>query len=398
MMSHSTRARILAAVISIGAALAALYGLEALFTIASPAWIDKLGTTLRRGPNVLDETRRMRAAGISAYPYLQPDTFTDSALVRLRIAGDTLVAPLAGIPSELTILCTERGPTVGYRSDSLGFRNPAWAWAPEPDIALIGDSFAQGFCVSESESVAGGLRSAGWRTVTTGLAGAGPITELGIVREYLRPLEPRLVLWMFYEGNDLIDIWSEKKTLLARYLDPSFSQNLAARAPLLREAMKTFADSAIRAHPAPGFADHLRAFVTLRRLRTATGLNRQPTLTKSADEKGDLETMREVLSQAQSDVASWGGELRLVYLPERRRFNAHTAPIAGENHDPRAVHRDITAIASALGIPVIDVATAFAREDSPSTLWNSRRLHYNARGYKAVTEAIVSSLAKNHGR
>jgi hypothetical protein len=130
----------------------------------------------------------------------------------------------------------------------------------------------------------------------------------------------------------------------------------------------------------------------MRNLRTATGLYRRPRLEDRHDESADLALLRVVLAQADRDVHGWGGQLRLVYLPERRRFDSRLVPTAGENHDPHAVQTAVRRDVKELGIPFIDVADIFARDSSPKTFWRARRLHYNARGYATVARSIISDL------
>jgi hypothetical protein len=193
----------------------------------------------------------MRALHIPSYPYLQPDIFTDSGRTGLPIAPDKTVIPLAGIAAEMTVLCNETGH-IAYRSDSLGYRNPGDAWKPDgSNIAIVGDSFAQGFCRPEGETIAAQLRKGGYPAVTTGLAGAGPLTELGIIREYLAPYRPRIVYWLFYEGNDVVDLTSERKTILGRYVEPGFTQNLLSNRSRDQFAMRAFADSLMAVYRRP---------------------------------------------------------------------------------------------------------------------------------------------------
>src|SRR5215211_5349078 len=210
--TSQSRWRLSALALALGATFATLYALEAGLTIANPSWVDRLGTTLRKGPSVVAETLRLRRRGIDAYPFLQPDTFYDSAKAGILMPQGNSLVPLSGIARALTVLCNETGTTIVYRSDSLGFRNPADVWDPiYPDVAIIGDSFAQGFCRPEEETISSQLRAAGLRTIGTGITGAGPLAELGVLREFLAPAKPRIVLWLFYEGNDLIDLASERK-------------------------------------------------------------------------------------------------------------------------------------------------------------------------------------------
>lgn len=363
-------------------------------SLASPAWADKLGTTLRAGPSVVSETHRLRERGINAYPFLQSDLFTYPPARGLDLGSGNTVAPLSGIASELTVLCNESGTTIGYRADSLGFRNSNSRWRSAPRAALIGDSFTHGFCRPETETIDARLTSFGIQSVNAGMTGAGPLTELGILREYLAPLKPLVVHWLFYEGNDLLDLESERKTLVTGYLDTGYSQLLSERRTVVNTAMKRWADSTLAAYRAPGPVAKARAFITLRKLRTATGLYRGPKQPESRDETESLELLEQVLRTARDETQSWNGELRLVYLPERRRFNKRTRPVRGENHDPVAVHRAVSGIAERLGIPIVDASVAFAATRDPRALWNDRRYHYNAAGYRIVADAIAADLAR----
>ncbi len=406
-----------AAAISLIATLLTLYALEAVLAFANPSWVDKLGTTLRRGPSVVDETLRFRASHAQAFPFLQPDTYLDSSNQSLLSISGTNTIPLSGSGNTLTILCNESGTTIGYRSDSLGFRNPQNVWEPisqqpearyqvpvqvtstrqswqHPDAALIGDSFTHGFCRPEPETIAAKLRASGKRVINAGLTGAGPLAELGILREFISSAKPKHVYWLFYEGHDLIDIASEQKTALVNYLKPDYSQHLLERHREVDSAIRDFSNALLARHRAPSTAQRLWSFVLLRKLRTATGLYRQPS-TPVGDENDESAVLRSVLEQADLAVKAWGGQLTLVYLPERRRFNKRTAPVTGEHHDPRMVQQRVKDITTRLGIPILDVVEVFAREEDPAKLWNSRRYHYNADGYELVAQTIADDLAKH---
>ena len=49
--------------------------------------------------------------------------------------------------------------------------------------------------------------------------GNGPLIELATLVEYAAPLEPRTVLWFYFEGNDLKNLTDEiESETLNRYL------------------------------------------------------------------------------------------------------------------------------------------------------------------------------------
>ena len=388
--------RLLGPGISLISTLVTVYLLETVLSIAPTAVIDKLGTSLRKGPSVIAETYRLRQSGLVAYPYVQPDTFVDSVTPGLKLPDGSTVVPLSGMSATLTVLCNESGTTIGYRSDSLGFRNPSYVRSDgdSPTIAIVGDSFAHGFCRPEGESVAGQLRMRGIRVSNLGLTGAGPLAELGVIREFLPAQKPKRVYWLFYEGNDLIDLVSERNTVVAQYLNPDFSQRLLNNAPSISASQRGYADSLLTAYKPPGFAARLRGFLTARQLRTAIGLVRGVKQPSMRDESKEIELMGRVLVRARDDIRAWGGELYVVYLPERRRFNKRSAPVVGENHDPHAVESAVLGIASRLEIPVLNAASAFAQQRDPTALWNARRYHYNRAGYRIVAD-LIEQTSKN---
>ena len=59
------------------------------------------------------------------------------------------------------------------------------------------------------------------------MSGTGPLHQLAILKEYVAPLKPKVVLWNFFEGNDLQELVIENNNkILKKYLNNSFSQNL----------------------------------------------------------------------------------------------------------------------------------------------------------------------------
>ena len=258
---------------------------------------------------------------------------------------------------------------------------------------MIGDSFAQGFCRPESETIAAQIRASQYNVINAGLTGAGPLAELGVLREFVSRARPKDVYWLFYEGNDLIDITSERYTLLFNYLHPEFSQHLFDRRFAIDSAMRHFADSLLAAYRPPTKRDEQISFLLLRKLRTATGLYRQPEVVQS-DERDETALFETIINEASLEVKAWGGQLHIVYLPERRRFNKTTPPAIGEDHDPVVVQQRLRRIAIRHEIPMIDVAAIFAAQKHPAKLWNARRYHYNAAGYALVANAIIEDLKK----
>jgi hypothetical protein len=96
--------------------------------------------------------------------------------------------------------------TLVFQYDRWGYRNPTNL--SHADVALLGDSFVEGWNVREEET-ATHLLGAELRlpVANLGVAGYGASPEgLVLKRECVR-LQPSVVVWFFFEGNDLYDDW-----------------------------------------------------------------------------------------------------------------------------------------------------------------------------------------------
>ena len=136
---------------------------------------------------------------------------------------------LSGISHSETIYCNESGYISTYLSDRYGFNNPDADWdKKEIEYLLVGDSFTHGACVNRPNDIGSVLRTLSNKSVINlGYGGNGPLIQYATLREYLKP-GIKNILWLYFEGNDLIDLKSEIKTdLLMQYLKASnFKQNL----------------------------------------------------------------------------------------------------------------------------------------------------------------------------
>ena len=91
-----------------------------------------------------------------------------------------------------------------FSTDGRGFRNRTDL--DRADLALVGDSYVEGAYVSDEETVAVRLQEVTGRAVVNlGVSGYGSLQELKVLERYALPLEPRMVPWFFFEGNDLDD-------------------------------------------------------------------------------------------------------------------------------------------------------------------------------------------------
>ena len=74
------------------------------------------------------------------------------------------------------------------------------------DVVMLGDSFIEGWFVSDGDTCSDKLAGrTGLIVANLAQSGYGTLQELRILQRHAPGLSPRLVIWFFYEGNDLYD-------------------------------------------------------------------------------------------------------------------------------------------------------------------------------------------------
>ena len=162
-----------------------------------------------------------RARGIEAVTSIEPKGLLElqpdgSYRSRLADNGSELL-PVSGVANQHTVLCNEGGSWVTYESDRFGMNNPDSVWSfGRLDIATVGDSFTNGWCVRGEHHYRQLIRDEFPRTVNVAQSGHGPLLILASIAEYLVEWEPQSVLWFHYEGNDFEDLAVEGSAPLLR--------------------------------------------------------------------------------------------------------------------------------------------------------------------------------------
>jgi hypothetical protein len=306
--------------------------------------------------------------------------------LRVEVNGDTALPLAPGTADTPTNLCNYNGRPLMYHSDARGFNNGPNAWQSTPFIVAIGDSFTQGICVPAEQTFVGRLRTRWPQTLNLGVSGSGPLFQLAILREYVTDLRPSLVLWFYYEGNDLNDLGAEwELPILRRYLVEGYRQRLPEHQAHVDRQLRPVMERQ-RAVPLPA-AVHRLGIAKLTHVRTVLGLPRFGIgFSRFAQIGPRLDT---VLRAAQKTVQGWNGSLYFVYLPTQARFDRK--PYANSRfHDRGAV----LSLVQSLGIPVVDVAESFRAHPAPESLWPYPGAHYGPDGNRITAETVIAALAR----
>jgi PAS domain S-box-containing protein len=314
--------------------------------------------------------------------------------------GTTDIAPLGGVADKVTVLCNESGAYVTYHSDERGFHNPKGIWqSAGAEIAAVGDSFVQGYCVPSEKNFVALIRNHHPATLNLGMAGEAPLLMLATMQEYLPRFRPKIVLWFYYEGNDLVDLLDEQQSpLLMRYLKNDFSQGLVARQGEVDQVLTDYiakekAKKLSQGPKAPRRLDALLRIVKLNSLRQRLGLihgedAEDANALAVADGDANIKLLRDILSQAKSRVSGWDGTLYFVYLPAWERYARNNR---GFGTDARTT---VLTLVKGLDIPIIDIHPAIQADGDPLSLFPFRvHGHYNEKGHEIVAGEVLKAIS-----
>jgi hypothetical protein len=93
---------------------------------------------------------------------------------------------------------------ITFTYDRWGYRNTTEM--ERASIVLIGDSYVEGWYVSDEQTVASRLaHRLGQRVANLGVAGYGTMQELRVLKGDALARKPKVIAWFFFEGNDLYD-------------------------------------------------------------------------------------------------------------------------------------------------------------------------------------------------
>lgn len=338
----------------------------------------------------------LRDSGAEAFPNVFPDKFI---LSNGLTANKGRIYPLGTISNSTTIFFNEAGYYPVIETDEHGFNNPKGLYEENKvDIVLTGDSFTEGYSVQSNETISAVLRQLDFNTISVGKGSNGSLIELAALKEYAEPLEPKIVLWVYFV-NDLNDLNRElQSSILQMYLnEDDYSQNLISRqeeidAMLINYVQVEWAKKKNKEKENEMIINKIinsRIIKILRLNELRRMINLKPTHTPTPTPTPIPTTIfRDILQKSRQMVSNWNGKMYFVYLPAFVRYSTG-------NEDPN--RNFVMRTATELDIPIIDIhKEVFDPHPNPLSLFPFRvDGHYNAVGYKLVAEAIEKRLKED---
>jgi len=367
------------------AVIIALYSAEFILLNRKPDYIHRAAArrlNIRFDSRSVEEViNDLKIDGIEAYHFSNGKYFEEDNKNFLS---------LAGISNTQIIHCNETGEWISYKSDEFGFNNPSGSfYNNDIQIVGIGDSFTSGYCLPDSSSFISLIRKEYPKTINLGVTATGPLHQLAILKEYATILKPKVILWNFFEGNDLQELNIESNDIILKnylkkgfdqnlikkqlYIDKSFKEELLIHQKLNKNVVKTKEKQI-----------NYENFIFLDALRTTLGLYKANNIPQNFK----LDLLESILTMAKNVAEDWDGKLIFVYIPSIERFMGFkTRYQVNQNRDR------ILEIVKKLNIPSIDIFKSISSHRDPLSFYNSRiGYHFNKKGYKLLSETILDSL------
>jgi len=340
-----------------------------------------------------DLTKDLEAAGFTINPWYNPHMLME--LIALKLMPDSLY-PLSSSSNKfngfnsVTPGCTEGKPHEWpvFRKDRFGFNNDDLVYSHKNLFMVVGSSFAQGSCVQQYETIQGVLTRSGYPTITTGIGGSGALGALAALKEYGEYFKPKVVLWQFYDPND-ITILSKRdlrSAFLLQYVKDGFTQNLVHR----QDEVDAFWRTKLWA-PANTFYDDPKKIAewdtfldkNLPLVQELLGKD----ISSLSDDEDLLKIYKRILALAKLRVSAWGGKIYLVMIPNEDLYVQKTIP---------KYQRTVKQIMSALGIETIDIDESIRQAGNFGQFFADPKgwSHFNAEGYHLMSRQIMDRL--NH--
>lgn len=315
--------------------------------------------------------------------------------------------PLSDVESGYGLPRTaERRITFTY--DRWGYRNTHEM--EHADVVLLGDSYVEGWYVSDGETVAARLAERLGRPVADlGVAGYGTLQELRVLKGDAVARAPRVVVWFFFEGNDLYD-------------DQHFENYLLAEPPSPAETVP-HPDGLAAGHGWKQRSFVLEAWRSVRRWAHPLVPNRAPYWAMLRGRSGtagrvyfadyaqvpwtDYEverwaTARSAIEEGAAFAASRGIELVLAYVPIKYRVYEDVIEVPPESPIRRwqtwsELPELFGQLCEAISRPCLDLTDPFVAAARRGLLPYARTdTHWSAEGH-ALAAARVAALLADEG-
>ena len=286
------------------------------------------------------------------------------------------IYPLSGRSNTEIIYCNENGFFSEFLTDRFGFNNPDEVWDKDRvEYLVIGDSYAYGNCVNRPDDIVSALRKISKKnSINLGQSGSGPLIEYAILKEFY-PQKVKKVIWLYYEGNDIVDLVLElKNSFLRNYIsNKNFSQKLTLNQNEVNKIIEKKNKNRSFNQPQPKLITIIKNFLKLTDLRSQI----------FSTEVEIPKEFEKIFANAKELALENGSELVFVYLPEFSRL---------KNNFENRNYKKVKSIIESLDIQFIDANKILLASKNPRIFWPEFHSngHFSKEGYLEIAKIIFS--------
>lgn len=294
---------------------------------------------------------------------------------------------------------TDRLYNVHVRYDKNGFRNSTDRDAA--DVIVLGDSFVEGSTVSFDSLASTRMEALLHRPVMNlGQAGYGPQQERIVLRRFGLPVHPRVVVWVLFEGNDVVRDYARFEDFRARPQRYRAEQHGYRVRGFVRNAFKALDRAGVFGSPAQ--SGPLKQYGVLNPPSQAAGSTlyfAYDSNALTASDQEHLDRVLDLIGDAANATRQAGAHFVFAFAPIKFRVYHDLCAFEPDSEPARWKLNDMNdrcaAWADARGVPFVDLTTALRRSAvRGDLLYYLDDGHWNAEGHAVVAAELAEFIER----
>ena len=309
--------------------------------------------------------------------------------------------PFRGPINKQTLSCAEDLNYKLINNDKFGFKNPNSIYEKKIEIALLGDSYAEGQCYKETNDIAAYLRKSKYNSANYGVTGSGPLVSLGVLKEYVKKFEPPYVVYLYYEGNDISDLsWEKNIPLLKNYLNENYNQDLLNKQDKIKEFLSNISKDSYeyinykidykktyKEKERLTFIEQLKDFLELNSLKNYI----RNSFYHIRDKDFDADLFFSVINAMNEETNSWKGKFIFVYTPSWSRYFTKFSKEQRYFDKKDLILNNL----SKNNILTIDLTKFMDKENNLKKYFPLGYIgHFNKQGYEKISSIVIKKIEK----
>ena len=317
----------------------------------------------------------------------------------LEYKENNKLIPFRGPINSKSISCTEDLRHRIIQNDKYGFRNYNKIYEKPIHNVILGDSYAEGFCVGQQEDISANLNLMGYPTANLAVGTTSPLVSLAVLREFGEILKPKNFIYFYYEGNDLQGLeWEKKQGDLIKYLEDEYTVGYVKRYDEINQFLDKISKESIDYAIAVtknnsknkeiknnNFKETFQDILEINNIRNIL----KNSLSRISKNNYDLELFYKIIYKMNQDAKKLDSNYIFVYVPTWSRYFTKFT-----KKDKTIYLKDeILKKLDKMNIETVDLTEIFDKENDIKIYFPLGYAgHFNDKGYKKISEVIADKL------